>query len=451
MAIWGRLLTPHDFGIFGIITATRAVFIALEDMGLKSVFIKADNVTSESSNAFYTFNILLGGIVSIILLLSSPLLSTMYDEESLIYLMPVYAVITFIGALSRQGYAQLTRQLEFKKVMIIDTISLFLATFLGVLAAYFDLAIWSLLIYLGTEYILRLIGIKIFVKHSYHITNIAVLKKYLSDLRFGFELTISRIFKGMTQTVTKLVFGKLFSINILGEFERALALAIKPDDTIRVALTTPALAHIARKETRIGDYYIIILNVILLAAGIPCFIFILVGDLFLPLFMGAQWISAGVYLQILGIFGFSKVIQGVQTVILINEKDSRFLIKLEAIGASISILFPVSFYLFINSTIFFIINFSIISLIYWLVSLLYSIKRMNMIDDVFFVFFRLLLPIVVSIGLVFFIKKLIISLIEAHAFIQIIIIIIIFIIIILILEIIINYSIMKKVISVIKK
>ena len=80
LAVLGRLLTPGEFGIFGIVVATESLFLPVLDMGLTPAFIKLETETQEASNAFFSVNILLGFAVALALALLSPVLVYIYEE-----------------------------------------------------------------------------------------------------------------------------------------------------------------------------------------------------------------------------------------------------------------------------------------------------------------------------------------------------------------------------------
>ena len=57
LAILGRLLTPAEFGIFGLVITVQAFFKPIIDLGLLPAFIKLPSVTEATSNVFFTINI----------------------------------------------------------------------------------------------------------------------------------------------------------------------------------------------------------------------------------------------------------------------------------------------------------------------------------------------------------------------------------------------------------
>ena len=64
LPILGRLLTPAEFGIFGLVITVQAFFKPFIDMGLLPAFVKLSAVTEVTRNVFFTVNIFVGCVVS---------------------------------------------------------------------------------------------------------------------------------------------------------------------------------------------------------------------------------------------------------------------------------------------------------------------------------------------------------------------------------------------------
>ena len=57
LAILGRILSPEEFGIFGLVIAVQAFILPVLDMGLLPAFIKLESAERDASNAFFTINL----------------------------------------------------------------------------------------------------------------------------------------------------------------------------------------------------------------------------------------------------------------------------------------------------------------------------------------------------------------------------------------------------------
>ena len=118
-----RLIDPDDFGVFSIVIATYSLFVGFLDVGLTASYIKVDKVTQGLRDSFFTINVFLGIFTTLILIISAPIISNIYDEEQLFSLMIAFSVTVLISSLGLQGMAEITRAKSFSKLIIINIAS----------------------------------------------------------------------------------------------------------------------------------------------------------------------------------------------------------------------------------------------------------------------------------------------------------------------------------------
>lgn len=365
-AILGRLISPVEFGLFGIIIALEALFLPVLDMGLTPVFIKLETATKEVSNVFFTLNVVLGAVLALILCFSAPLLVYIYDEKVLLWYTFVYAVSAILRSLSSQPVAVLTRDKKFDKIMYINQISLLTGTAAGIAAGVAGWGVWALIVISIVQSTVRSFVAFYFAWQNYFFVNFQTIKKYRVNLRFGAEIVVARLVGGVYLSIDKLIFGKIFSVNLLGQYTRAFNLARMPDANIRMAISTPALSHLARLEdSQKNNAYGLMINAIIMISGIPCILFILIGDKIFPWFMGEQWGVAGTYLQILGIWGLGKIMHGICLILTTNEMQMRSIIKFNLVGLIVIYSSPVISAFIYSDPQIFIALLSISTFVYW--------------------------------------------------------------------------------------
>jgi PST family polysaccharide transporter len=372
LAILGRLLTPEDFGLFGIILATHTLFLPLLDMGLTPAYIKLKEIDQNASNAFFTLNVLLGFFITLCLIAVSPLIAIFYDIPVLQPMMIFFAISISIQSLSQQPLASLARSKRFDKTLVVSTLSSFIGVLVAIVTAYGGLGAWALIIRAHVQSIVMFFSSKLATRQTYRLVGWNKIRHFKSSIRFGGEIVVSRLIGGALLSVDKLMFGKFFNIDSLGNYTRAVQLAQMPDANIRTALSTPALAHLARHDSKThrGVHYKIFCNIILFIAGLPCLLLIVIGDWVLPWLMGSQWIEAGIYAQILGLSALGKVMQGLSTILYMNEMQIKAWIGIIGLAFPAILAVPLSLALSGYEAIYYIIALSVGYLVYWMIVLL---------------------------------------------------------------------------------
>ena len=101
-----RLIDPSDFGTFAIIYATYALFAGFLDVGLSQSYIKAKEESQDLKNSFFTINIGLGLLTTIVLIISAPVLSYMYGDPKILELMLVFSSSVIISSSCLQSVAE---------------------------------------------------------------------------------------------------------------------------------------------------------------------------------------------------------------------------------------------------------------------------------------------------------------------------------------------------------
>lgn len=144
--ILARLLEPREFGL----VAMAAVFISISDMLLDSGFTsgliqqkKAKDITF--SSVFY-LNLGLSVLLSIILVLAAPFIAIFLEEPRIENILYYLSIIPPISALGLVQAAILKKKLDFKSLTLRDIISSVIGGILGVIAAFLDYGVYSLVI-----------------------------------------------------------------------------------------------------------------------------------------------------------------------------------------------------------------------------------------------------------------------------------------------------------------
>ena len=70
MIVMARLLTPHDYGIIGMLAIFIAVAQSLIDSGFSQALIRKQNRTETDNNTVFYFNIVVSGLLYFILQIS---------------------------------------------------------------------------------------------------------------------------------------------------------------------------------------------------------------------------------------------------------------------------------------------------------------------------------------------------------------------------------------------
>jgi len=328
MAILGRLLTPEDFGLFAIVASVQALFLPLLDLGLMPAFVKIPDVDEITSNVFFTLNLYCGVVNALLLLAVSPILWLIYGDLVLVPLCFVFLAAVIVESLSKQRLAIATRNRRFDLMMTANLAGLLTASAVAIALAYADWGVWSLAIRVIIRALILYLAYRLLVPRRFRVAGLSEIRQFRREIRFAASIVVGRLMGGVYQSMDKLFFGAIFGNMQLGLYSKASQLDAMPDNTIRAALSTPAYSHIVRHgdEERLARY-LPLSNILFLVAGTPCLLLIVIGDQLIVLLMGPQWSSAGIYVQLLGLWGIGQIMHGIGAVVHMADGEMRSWIR----------------------------------------------------------------------------------------------------------------------------
>lgn len=224
--ILARLLTPHDYGLVGLL----AIFIAISQTFVMSGFgaaliQKKDRDEKDFSTTFY-YNIVVALLFYALLFLSAPLIADFYNEPLLVNLTRVISLTFVIEAFAVVQRAKFTINVDFKSQSKATLTSVIVAGVIGIYMAYVGYGVWALVAQSLTRGFVNSVNLWIISKwvpkegFSY--------MRFKSLFSFGSKLLMAGILHSIAQNISKLVIGKAFSTQALGYYTRANQFASFP-------------------------------------------------------------------------------------------------------------------------------------------------------------------------------------------------------------------------------
>ncbi len=364
--VLARILGPEDFGIYAIAFTVFLFFQSFIDFGLTPIYIKHKEVSPRINSLFLMVNFFFGLAVSIIIFFSAPFLAAYYDLPILKPLIRWQSIVPIILALSNQPFGQLLRAKSFKKSESISVISHLSAVAVGIGTALAGFGPMALVLKQIGYGVTRCIGAMVISGGQYVWVRPTALSEIKSAVINASELTASRLINGFTSNIDRLIIGKTYGEIPLGHYERSLFVVDKPN-TIRNAITTPAMTYLARMSGKdISNAYALLSVMVLTIVGLPCVFFLFYGDVITLFILGDQWEQAGEFVRILSFLGLALIFKGMNNILHINELRTKRLINLH-VGGFLSVFGPLLIaYLSLGLTILhFVLIYSIANLLYW--------------------------------------------------------------------------------------
>lgn len=217
-----RLLGPEEFGLVALSMIVINISNALTDIGFTSALVQKKSVNNIAYSSVFYVNLLLGISLSIIIVSMSSWIALFFENDELKYICLFLAVIPIFNALGSIHTTILTKTLDFKSLAVRNTAATTIAGIIAIIAAFYGLGVYSLVIQyvlsaaLGT--IVVWIAIKWKPKLEFSYFEIKELFSYSS------YIFLDNILRRVFINIDTAFIGKVFSPAVLGFYNRAQSL-----------------------------------------------------------------------------------------------------------------------------------------------------------------------------------------------------------------------------------
>lgn len=334
----GRLLSPTDFGLLAMIYIFTAISTAIVDGGLTESLVRSNDADqSDFSTIFYT-NMLLAIGMYIVLFFAAPYISLFYGEPILTAVLRVYALVFIINAISAVHSCLFTREMNFRIHMIVSVPGIVIGTAAGILMAYNDYGVWSIVwMHLTTQGVYSIMYLIVSSWKPSFIFSKVSLKRHLD---FGYKLTLTSIINTGFRNIYNVIIGKFYSTQALGQFDRARVFNDYPVQMLTVMITKvtyPLLSQIQDEKERLKMAYQQILQLVFFIAAPLMLVLSVVSEPLITLLIGEKWLQAAVFFKIMCFAGIFYPLHSFNLNVLKVYGRSDWFLKAEFINKIIAV------------------------------------------------------------------------------------------------------------------
>lgn len=302
LTVLARLLSPEAFGLMAVIMLFHGFAHAYADMGISNALIHYQDTTREQLSSLYWLNIFAGIILFLILFFSAPLITTFYNEPKLLHLIQFTALTFLITPLGQQFQVLLQKELVFKKLSIIEVVSVIIGTSIAIISALIGQGVYSIVWGILTTTLIRslLLAVNGWKKHPPML--IFKFNGLHGHINFGLYQMGEKSINYFNSRLDQLVIGAFVGVQALGYYNLAFSLVIQPIAKINPIITRvafPIFAKIQNDNEQLKKGYLLTLKIIsFINFPILCGLAV-IAPLLIPLVFGEQWENSIVIVQIL--------------------------------------------------------------------------------------------------------------------------------------------------------
>ena len=301
-----RMLSPHDYGIVGVLTIFTLIAGNLQSSGFTQGLTNIKQPTANDYNSVFWFNISVSIVCYIILFFCAPLIAWFFHSDELIPLSRFVFLGFLISSFGITRNAIMFKQIMARERAITGFISLLISGACGIVLAYNGFAYWSLAVqsvmFSLIQNICRYYYTRDIWRPSLHIDMSPVKRMF----PFSVKVLVTSIINTINNNVLTFIFGNLFPMKTVGNFSQAMKWDTMAYTTISGTIeqvAQPILVEIADdKDRELRVFRKMIRFTAFLV--FPClFGLSLVAEEFILVTISAKWLDSVPLLQILCVGG----------------------------------------------------------------------------------------------------------------------------------------------------
>lgn len=256
IVIFAKLLSVEDFGIFSILMIFNSFLIIFSDMGTTAALVHTQKPSKLLLSSVFYFNLITGLFLSLLLIFFANSISLFFEIPKLELLLQLISLnFIFISFMLVQK-ALLEKNMDFKSISTAESLSVLIGLILGLVAAYKDMGVYSLIIQTLSTSILGTIMLWYYSPWKpawmFSIDEIKKIWKYTANLS-AFE-----IINHFSTQADSFLIGKYLSASALGIYSIAYKIMLYPLQNIsRVLMRVlfPAFSKLQNDDEKFRTIY----------------------------------------------------------------------------------------------------------------------------------------------------------------------------------------------------
>ena len=254
--ILARLIVPESFGLIASVTAVTGFLTGFQDLGLSTATIQREDITHAQISTLFWLNALLGLVLVSAVMALAPVLAWFYEDQRIFGITLAISIGYLIGSLAPQHLALLRREMQFGTIAVVKFASAIVRGGVGIGLALMGTEYWALI---GMSIAGTCVGTAgLWVVSDWRPGRPVRGSGVRSMVRFGSELTASRIFSRISRSLDDILIGKYAGQAALGLYSKAYQLLLLPIQRFNRPIggaVIPALSRLQHDPDRFKRYY----------------------------------------------------------------------------------------------------------------------------------------------------------------------------------------------------
>jgi O-antigen/teichoic acid export membrane protein len=303
--VLARLLFPEEFGIVGMAAVFTTFIQVVSEMGIGSALIqrKKENLKEIHFQTVFWFGLIWSVVLyALVYFVITPLVASFYQEDILLKVIPILSLPILISPINSINKAQLMRDLNFKKLAVVNNISSILAGVGAIVLAFNNFGIWSLIFNVVVPFF---VSVPLLFLATKWIPRFQWDTEAFKEIfNFGIFTFGTAIIINIAANIDYLIIGKLVNAPALGAYTLAFMLTGLVSSQLTSMINRvmfPFYSSIQTDIAKVKGYYLKVVGYYaVLIYPIMLSLIVLAGPI-LSILFGDKWVDTKVPLRILAV------------------------------------------------------------------------------------------------------------------------------------------------------
>ena len=303
-AVLARLLVPNDFGLIALISVFTGFASVFVDLGFTAAIVQRSKVDERHLSTAFWLNVMAGTGLMVVVMGMAPAIAAFYDQPQLVPLTLALAPSFLLGSLVGLQSAMLTRQMNFKRLTMIENSALVGANALAIGLAVSGFGVWSLVALALASAAIR--AVLLWSASSWR-PRAFLDRESVRDLwGFSSRLTAFNAVNYWARNADNLLVGRFIGTDSLAFYNRAYNLMLLPLDlvsSVPARVMLPVLSRLQDEPELVKRVYLRSIGLIALVTFPAMVGLFVVCEPFILTVYGSKWAPVIPLLQIFCVTG----------------------------------------------------------------------------------------------------------------------------------------------------
>lgn len=311
LAILARILTPAQFGIFGVASLTLSFLEIITETGINIFLIQEKKDIREYINSAWAVSILRGFVIGFVLIITAPFIASFFkspQSTSIIYLI---ALVPIVRGFINPSIVYIHKDIQFHKEFYLRLFLFAIDASIAIWAAFVTKSAASFAYGLIASAFAEVTLSFLFFSPKPRLS--PKLDKMKHIVRRGWWVTLTGLFSYFSDNGDNLAVGRILGTSQLGLYQVAYRLSTVPVSEITDVVNKvvfPVYSKFADDRERLLRAFrkvTVLSSVVASLSGLFIFVF---AEQIIIIIVGPNWLSAVPAIKILSIYAIFRTIFG---------------------------------------------------------------------------------------------------------------------------------------------